>query len=51
MGSPTTQDAPQDGGTSSATAALNGTVNKSPVDDNPAEDLDAELVARDRAAN
>ncbi|KAH9815592.1 kinase-like domain-containing protein [Melampsora americana] len=50
MGSPTTQDALQDGGTSSATAALNGTVNKSPVDDNPAEDLDAELVARDRAA-
>ncbi|EGG12085.1 uncharacterized protein MELLADRAFT_46685 [Melampsora larici-populina 98AG31] len=51
MGSPTTQDAPQDGGTSSATAALNGAVNTSPVDDNPAEDLDAELVARDRAAN
>lgn len=50
MGSPTTHDAPVNGGTSSATAVANGTVvQSSPVDENPAEDLDAELLARDQA--
>ncbi|KAG0146428.1 hypothetical protein CROQUDRAFT_657410 [Cronartium quercuum f. sp. fusiforme G11] len=52
MGSPTTQDAPENGGTSSSTVALNDrNKNSSPINENPAEDLDAELVARDKAGN